>query len=459
MKRYLLLILLLIMFIPCIVNAEECDTSKVNISSITLDQANNTDELEDATAEDKNINLNLGMSNVGDNIRYRIIITNDSNDDYVLDKNSVSISSDYVDYSIESSDNSNIVKAKTSKAVYLNVQYKNPVPTDAYENGKFNDKVTMKVNLSSEEKITNPNTGVVYIIFLSFIIFLMAVSYLMFKNKRRKSAFFILGLLLIPISVHALCRCDININSNIEIDQPAECISFEENSWEDISENIKNNNTSCYHVGDTREIDMGDLGTHTLRIANMSTPEECSQDGFSQTACGFVVEFADVITTHRMNPFEQNANVNGDGNKGGWEYSEIRQYVNNDIYNSLPSNLKNVIIDTFAVSGYGAKDSENFLTTDKLYYFSKVEVDGLVYTQYTDSSFSRKLDFYNDYNTNHSLAIKKFGDNPYHWCFRTAAKMNVSPQYYDIFYGIRPSDGWVETYGACDGVSPAFRIG
>ena len=98
---------------------------------------------------------------------------------------------------------------------------------------------------------------------------------------------------------------------------------------------------------------MGTLGTHTLRVANNSTPAECSTEGFSQTACGFVLEFADIITTHRMNPYSQSGSVNGDGNKGGWEYSEMRTYVNTDIYNSLLTLLKNAIINTTVVSGHG----------------------------------------------------------------------------------------------------------
>lgn len=38
-----------------------------------------------------------------------------------------------------------------------------------------------------------------------------------------------------------------------------------------------------------------------LRIANKETPVECSTEDFSQTACGFVLEFADQITGHPMN--------------------------------------------------------------------------------------------------------------------------------------------------------------
>ena len=99
-------------------------------------------------------------------------------------------------------------------------------------------------------------------------------------------------------------------------------VSFAEDDWSTIVAAVKKGNTSNYNVGDTKEVDMGTLGTHTLRIANKSTPSECATTGFSQTACGFVLEFADIITNHRMNPFLDTLS-NGDGNVGGWKYSDM----------------------------------------------------------------------------------------------------------------------------------------
>ena len=40
-------------------------------------------------------------------------------------------------------------------------------------------------------------------------------------------------------------------------------ISFENDSWATIAANVKNGNTSKYNVGDTKEVDLGDLGTHS----------------------------------------------------------------------------------------------------------------------------------------------------------------------------------------------------
>ena len=35
--------------------------------------------------------------------------------------------------------------------------------------------------------------------------------------------------------------------------------------------------------------------SYTVRVANNTKPEECTRQDFSQTACGFVVEFADIV--------------------------------------------------------------------------------------------------------------------------------------------------------------------
>ena len=103
--------------------------------------------------------------------------------------------------------------------------------------------------------------------------------------------------------------------------------SFSEDSWETIANAIKSGNTSVYNVGDTKEVEVSGYGTFTVRIANMSTPSECNIEGFSGTACGFVVEFVDIITNHAVNSTLTNV--------GGWRDSEMRTFVNNDIYNAL----------------------------------------------------------------------------------------------------------------------------
>ena len=86
--------------------------------------------------------------------------------------------------------------------------------------------------------------------------------------------------------------------------------NFSTDDWETIIDAIREENDGVYNVGDTKEIDLGSYGKHTLRIANKSTPSECSNTNFSQSACGFVLEFVDIITLHKMNDTAINV--------GGW---------------------------------------------------------------------------------------------------------------------------------------------
>ena len=236
--------------------------------------------------------------------------------------------------------------------------------------------------------------------------------------------------------------------------------SFAADSWKTIIKAVGNNNISKYNVGDTRTIDMGTYGTHTLRIANKSKPSSCSKSGYSQTACGFVLEFADIITTYNMNPAGTYKNVEYEygWNKDGWPASAMRTFVNNDIYNSLPSDLRSGIVETTVVSGYGSSDSANFTSTDKLYLLSPMEVWGDwtgMYGSEVDraKNQTRQLDYYSNlgvtYN-NYNSAIKKHGKTQYFWWHRSAKYDNNIG-----FYGMR-GNGYAYRDG---GVSPAFRIG
>ena len=97
MKKFILSILLFLMFIPFVVNAETCDTDKITIENIAIEsKSDNVEELSQATASGKNINLNLSMSKVGDSIEYRFVVKNYSNEDYELDKTSLNLNSDYI---------------------------------------------------------------------------------------------------------------------------------------------------------------------------------------------------------------------------------------------------------------------------------------------------------------------------------------------------------------------------
>ena len=64
----------------------------------------------------------------------------------------------------------------------------------------------------------------------------------------------------------------------------------------------------------------------------------------------------------------------GGWNKDGWPKSQMKTFIDNDIYNSLPKELKSAIITTETVSGHGSEDANNFTSTDKLYLLAPKEI-------------------------------------------------------------------------------------
>ena len=230
--------------------------------------------------------------------------------------------------------------------------------------------------------------------------------------------------------------------------------TFETDSWATIISNVRSGQTCMYKVGDTKSVSVGTYGTHTVRISNMSTPSECRKSNFSQTACGFVLEFADIITSYKVN--------DTDTYKGGWPACKMRTFVNNNIYNALPSDLKSGIINTKVITGHGSADSQNLTSTDKLYLLSTAEVwengtsNEIKYD--TARDVTRQLDYYKQMGTttnNYSAAAKKMNSGGYIWRLRTAWSFNP-----DSVYGVERSGDWYSRDPEyTGGVSPAFRIG
>ena len=228
---------------------------------------------------------------------------------------------------------------------------------------------------------------------------------------------------------------------------------FRDDSWETIASNVKTGNTSKYNVGDEKEVKLKKYGTHKVRIANLKSPTEegCGTNGFSQSACGFVVEFTDFITTYYMNPTSTN--------KGGWLDSKMKKFIDNDIYNSLPEDLKSVIITTETVSGHGGEDTNNFTSTDKLYLLSTAEVwaqgtSNLInYDSARDKT--RQLDYYTGVTTDaHDITIKKYQGEVTKWWLRSATS-----NHNDFFFDVDTTCDWNANASTnTNGVSPAFRL-
>ena len=239
--------------------------------------------------------------------------------------------------------------------------------------------------------------------------------------------------------------------------------SFATDSWEDIVENLEDDR-GIYTVGDEKEVEIDVDGNGTIsnsekfkvRLVNKTS---CPSTWVgSETACGVVIEFKDIIALHEFNGTSSSYT-----NAGGWPATNttnpLYTYVNDTLYNKLPSDLKSLIINTKAISGHGSSDSSNFESTDKLYLLTSGEV-GLkksndtveLATDDIGTGKTKTLEYY--VNSSGTTRIKKYNGTA-NWYWLRSAHSN-----YSNFFFIVPSDGYIDYTVAylSGGVAPAFRI-
>ena len=254
------------------------------------------------------------------------------------------------------------------------------------------------------------------------------------------------------LTAEAIENADATATSGTSVQVPT---AFASDSWSTIKTNITNNNTDQYNIGDTKTVTIG-ANNYTVRIANKSTAANCGNSDYSETACGFVVEFAEIVEKRAMNSTPTNV--------GGWPGSKLHTYLEGTFYNSLPSDLKSVIEPTRVISGYGyGIDSANFVSENqKLYLLSGVEVFGA--DEYdTAAGTTTQLEYYQGMEADattpwkYSRTYKGYngsdGSTEY-WWLRPAASDSYGDFCNVDYGGLRHSIASSSYYG----LAPAFRI-
>ncbi len=272
-KKTIYLVLLLIMYIPFIVNAESCDLSSIIIDSIELrNTSGSAEELSNPTVSGKKINLDLKFYEPGDSVEYNLKVKNTSNEDFYFDEESLKQNTDYLEYEFRYDDDLNIVKSNSTKNVNLRVEYKNEVLEDKFENRLYNDNKTMTIQLSNDEIInnldtfTNPKTDVRAYLMIFMILILVSTTLYVVLLKKKYNVFMLIiigSLSLIPTFVYAICRNEIKIESKIMIVKPLKKICRRATELNRIICS-RNDNLGCaqansYNYGEM--ITFGTLGT------------------------------------------------------------------------------------------------------------------------------------------------------------------------------------------------------
>ena len=453
MKKILNTIIAILIFVlfPSFVLAENVQVKEIK----QIEKSEGVEIVSEPKVSDTTIKFDIKLKSIGDYVKYKLVIDNKDDIEYEIDKKSFE-NNEYISYEVES-DNLEKLEANKEKEIYLTIKYDKEVPESEFKDNVYvlNNNFSLVIG-NKDEEIKNPQTGIedYSLVILTTLVVLAVAVYGFRKNKKQfKTLMLIIGItILIPLTCIAANVLKLNIETNVTIIGVDKCLEnrFAIDNWETIATNVKNGNMCGYHVGDEKEIELTGFGKHNVRISNVSACESET----SKTACGFVIEFVDIITRYQFNSSGLNV--------GGWRDTKVRTYINETIYKSLPRDLQNIILTTKVISSYGKNDSANFETEDKLYLLSSEEVFGDFATSSmaghdTSAGTSKQLDYYKNQGvtlSNFEKSIKQYEENNDYWWLRSVSDDNPW-----CVYDVANTRGWSNTSAmSYDGISPAFRI-
>ena len=197
-------------------------------------------------------------------------------------------------------------------------------------------------------------------------------------------------------------------------------------SWRKINMISKQNKAKNYFkVGDEKELQ---IGSETYHVQILGFNHDDKSDGSGKA--GITVGLKEIITTeYNMNSTYINI--------GGWQNSKMRTYLQTDIYNSLPNDVKLVIKTVDKASDVGNKDEKTLVIThDNLFLFSFEEVGfkSANATWFTSSSkkekpYVPKQGIKYDFFINDTSRIKYLDNSATRWWLRSTFIYNNSSFY------------------------------
>lgn len=216
MKKRIIIWCLMLILIPLNVKAEE---KNIKITKVELEEkSENVEVIEEPSISLKNINFNLKFSEVGNYIKYKVTLKNESNESYEI-TNENKISGDYIKYEFSYD---NIIKPGEEKSIYITISYLKEVPEDAFSEGKYSLNKSVVIDMTNDTIIvTVPNTisNSIFIIVATLILIILIITAIIFKKNNSKLSI-IICLLLLPVAAQALQKISIVINTKIEIEKP-----------------------------------------------------------------------------------------------------------------------------------------------------------------------------------------------------------------------------------------------
>ena len=174
-------------------------------------------------------------------------------------------------------------------------------------------------------------------------------------------------------------------------------------SWEVIINNVNNGTYAMkYSVGDYKPLDLGTEGVVNMQIAALDT--DVLSDGSGNAHITWIAKEL-LATKHNMNSTRENTD--------GWAASEMRTYLQNDIWALIPATVQNAIVEVDKTY-YDHTTSSTLTCSDKVWIPSWREV-GLG----TDKENSGVI--YSELFTHALSRTKKFNGSSTDWWLRSAS--------------------------------------
>ena len=201
-------------------------------------------------------------------------------------------------------------------------------------------------------------------------------------------------------------------------------------SWEEIIKSINDGTYRYkYQIGNYKPLSFGGLGTVNMQIAAFDADE--LSDGSGKALVTWISK--EILTEHRMNPFNERiikkAKLflkekteliieNGNGAVGGWEYSEMRKFLEDEIRPLIPETVRSAIKTvkkyTYTYRYENGREQKNGITEDALWIPSKQEIFG----DFNEREVSAV--YYNVLFSNNALRVKTYNKYAAWWWLRSA---------------------------------------
>lgn len=190
-----------------------------------------------------------------------------------------------------------------------------------------------------------------------------------------------------------------------------------QDSWETIIASTQNGKyRDWYQIGDMKPLDLGTEGTVNMQIIAFDADELADGTGYAPITW---ISKELLATSHRMNPARSEYNE-GTGSIGGWDKSEMKQYLLNTVAPIVPAEIRNSVKSVkkytriFNTAGKAVNDVE----TDETFWLpSRHEMfDGT--TEYYETKGPRYSEAFPD---NASRVKSKVGASSASWWWLRSA--------------------------------------